>query len=28
MDADRAITVRARDGTLLMTTGPPAQQWA
>jgi hypothetical protein len=28
MGADRAITVRARDGTLLMTTGPPAQQWA
>jgi hypothetical protein len=28
MDADRAITIRARDGTLLMTTGPPAQQWA
>jgi hypothetical protein len=28
MGADRAITIRARDGTLLMTTGPPAQQWA
>jgi hypothetical protein len=28
MGTDRAITVRARDGTLLMTTGPPAQQWA
>ncbi len=27
MDADRAITILARDGTLLMTTGPPAQQW-
>ncbi len=24
---DRSITVRARDGTLLMTTGPPRQQW-
>jgi hypothetical protein len=28
MGADRAITIRARDGTLLMTTGPPAQCWA
>ena len=28
MGTDRAITVRARDGTLLMTTGPPAQHWA
>jgi hypothetical protein len=27
MGADRAITVRARDGTLLMTTGPPREQW-
>ena len=27
MSSDRSITVRARDGTLLMTTGPPAQQW-
>jgi hypothetical protein len=26
--ADRAITVRARDGTLLMTTGPPRDGWA
>jgi hypothetical protein len=25
--ADRAITVRARDGTVLMTTGPPREQW-
>jgi hypothetical protein len=25
---DRGITVRARDGTTLMTTGPPAQQWS
>jgi hypothetical protein len=25
--ADRSITVHARDGTLLMSTGPPAQQW-
>jgi hypothetical protein len=28
MGADRAVTVRARDGTLLMTTGPPHEQWA
>jgi hypothetical protein len=28
MAVDRAITVRARDGTVLMSTGPPAQQWA
>jgi hypothetical protein len=28
MGPDRSITIRARDGTLLMTTGPPAQQWA
>jgi hypothetical protein len=27
MGADRSITVRARDGTLLMTTGPPNEQW-
>ncbi len=27
MGADRAITVRARDGTVLMTTGPPNEQW-
>ncbi len=27
MGADRAITVRARDGTVLMTTGPPCEQW-
>ncbi|NCY17671.1 MAG: HNH endonuclease, partial [Actinobacteria bacterium] len=27
MGTDRAITVRARDGTLLMTTGPPREQW-
>jgi hypothetical protein len=27
MGADRAITVRARDGTLLMATGPPNEQW-
>ena len=27
MGADRAITVHARDGTLLMTTGPPRKQW-
>jgi hypothetical protein len=25
---DRSLTVRARDGTTLMTTGPPAQQWS
>ena len=25
---DRSLTVRARDGTTLMATGPPAQQWA
>ncbi len=24
---DRSLTVRARDGTVLMATGPPAQQW-
>jgi predicted restriction endonuclease len=24
---DRSITVRARDGTLLMSTGPPQEQW-
>jgi hypothetical protein len=28
MGADRSITVRARDGTLLMTTGPPNDGWA
>jgi hypothetical protein len=28
MAHDRSITVRARDGTILMTTGPPQQQWA
>jgi hypothetical protein len=28
MSADRSITVRARDGTPLMTTGPPREQWA
>jgi hypothetical protein len=28
MGADRSITVHARDGTLLMTTGPPHDQWA
>ncbi len=28
MGADRSITVRARDGTLLMTTGPPRDGWA
>jgi len=28
MGIDRAIAIRARDGTLLMTTGPPAQCWA
>jgi hypothetical protein len=25
---DRSLAVRARDGTTLMTTGPPAQQWS
>jgi hypothetical protein len=28
MSNNRAITVRARDGTVLITTGPPALQWA
>jgi hypothetical protein len=28
MAADRSITIRARDGTQLMTTGPPNAQWA
>ena len=28
MGADRAITVRARDGTVLMSTGPPRDGWA
>jgi hypothetical protein len=28
MANDRSITVHARDGTVLMTTGPPVQQWA
>jgi hypothetical protein len=28
MASDRAITVHARDGTLLMTTGPPRDGWA
>jgi hypothetical protein len=28
MANDRSITVRARDGTLLMATGPPREQWA
>jgi hypothetical protein len=27
MGADRSISVHARDGTLLMTTGPPCEQW-
>jgi hypothetical protein len=27
MGADRSISVHARDGTLLMTTGPPRTQW-
>jgi hypothetical protein len=28
MANDRSITVRARDGTVLMSTGPPCEQWA
>jgi hypothetical protein len=27
MGAERSISVHARDGTLLMTTGPPCEQW-
>ena len=27
LGSDRSLTVHAHDGTTLMTTGPPAQQW-
>jgi predicted restriction endonuclease len=28
LGANRELTVHARDGTVLMHTGPPAEQWA
>ena len=28
LDADRRLTITTHDGTIVMTTGPPTEQWA